>query len=326
MKTLLHAHRLWAMFLLMAAVGSSLGCKPGTSEDAYRGEIQEWRRKRDLKFRTHPFSQLALIHRQHLQDLQSTTLGSGSGADLRLEGKGIIPLHAVIEATAEAPVLKAVGKGILWSLEEPARRMTELKLIDQTGFRLGRFNLLYKLHASWGRVVEVYDPMRSTFQEFTGMKYFPVDPSYRARGRIVPATSHQRVTLFDSQGNERPFWRYGEIRFALQGTECALDLVAPSTGPERIKREGFMLMFTDATSGDESYPAARYLDVEGRLEGPVVVDFNKSYNPPCNYSSAFTCPFPGPRNRLPVPVRAGQKWYRKGVSKGDGPGVLSGET
>ena len=326
MRTLLDGHPLWVMFSLMAAICLGLGCKPGTSDDAYIDEIQEWRRKRDLEFRTHPLSQLAFIHRQHLKNLPRTTLGSSSEADLYLKEEDITPVHAVIEGTTEAPVLKVVGEGVLWSLDEPPRRIIELTLIDMTGFRLGRFNLLYKLHRTWGRVIEVYDPIRPTFKEFTGMEYFSVDSSCRVTGRAVPEAGYKRVTLFDSQGNERLFWRYGELRFELQGTACTLDLFASSTDSEEIKREGFMLMFTDKTSGNESYPAARYLDIEGKLEGPVVVDFNKAYNPPCNYSSAFTCPFPGPRNRLPVPVRAGQKWYWRGSSKADGIGVSSGGT
>ena len=87
-----------------------------------------------------------------------------------------------------------------------------------------------------------------------------------------------------------------------------------------MKRDGFMLMFTDETSGKETYPAGRYIYVdaprsEGKSSGTITVDFNKAFSPPCNYSPAFTCPFPGKRNRLPLAIRAGQKWYKDDATK-----------
>jgi hypothetical protein len=71
-----------------------------------------------------------------------------------------------------------------------------------------------------------------------------------------------------------------------------------------------MLIFQDETSGRESYPAARYLYVESKPRGQLVVDFNRAFSPPCNYSKVFSCPLPRPANRLPVAIPAGEKWYR----------------
>ena len=42
---------------------------------------------------------------------------------------------------------------------------------------------------------------------------------------------------------------------------------------------------------------------------PAVVDFNKSYNPPCVFSPYATCPLPPAQNRLPVRIEAGEKNY-----------------
>jgi len=39
----------------------------------------------------------------------------------------------------------------------------------------------------------------------------------------------------------------------------------------------------------------------------VVVDFNRSYNPPCVFSAHATCPLPWPENRLPFRVEAGEQ-------------------
>lgn len=297
-------------FCLALAACLTSGKQEPANQEAYVAEIQKFRQERDHRFGTSPFSQLAMVHREYLKDAPRVTIGTSPDADLRLEGEDVALRHAVVERTSTTPVLKAV-EGTIWSLDDPPELLTELTLEDRANFRLGRFNLLYVLHPSWGRTFEVYDSEHAALAEFTGMDYFPIDPAYRVTATIAPHGNPEKTNLIDSQGNQRPYWVYGELHFDLLGTACQLELYAPSVEEQEIETHGFMLMFTDATSGKESYPAARYLNVEGRTSGQITVDFNKAYNPPCNYSPAFTCPFPRPQNRLPVAVRAGQKWYRK---------------
>ena len=40
----------------------------------------------------------------------------------------------------------------------------------------------------------------------------------------------------------------------------------------------------------------------------VVLDFNKSYSPPCAFNDFSTCPIASPRNRLDVRIDAGEKY------------------
>jgi len=65
--------------------------------------------------------------------------------------------------------------------------------------------------------------------------------------------------------------------------------------------------FSDLTSGTESYAAGRYMDLERTPTGLYNVDFNKAYNPYCYYNPKFDCPYPPKENRLPLPVRAGER-------------------
>ena len=69
-------------------------------------------------------------------------------------------------------------------------------------------------------------------------------------------------------------------------------------------------VFSDLTSGSETYPAARFLyaDVPGP-DGETTVDFNQAYNPPCAFNPYTTCPLPPPENRLPVRIEAGELDY-----------------
>jgi hypothetical protein len=67
--------------------------------------------------------------------------------------------------------------------------------------------------------------------------------------------------------------------------------------------------FRDITSGNESYGAARYLDLEVEHDDRYAVDFNYAYNPYCAYSEDYICPLPPQENWLKVPIRAGEKKY-----------------
>lgn len=303
-----HPRRLLFGLLLLAGALGAAG-QQAEEEKLYTEEIEKYRGQRDARLRS-PFSPLGLVHREYLKERARVTLGSSARAQVRLEDEGVAALHAAIEGTVQAPRLRALGPTPIESVDAspPAR---ELQLLPGREFRLGRFYLRYRVMSPFGRVVDVYDPENPALRAFRGLEFFPVDAAYRVRGEIVPAATPQALTLIDSQGNQQPYWLYGELRFAVNGTPCRLELYAESLDPVKIEREGYLLIFSDATSGKETYPAARYLYVDGEPSGPVTVDFNKAYNPPCNFSPVFTCPFPRPPNRLPVAVRAGEKWYRE---------------
>jgi uncharacterized protein (DUF1684 family) len=76
---------------------------------------------------------------------------------------------------------------------------------------------------------------------------------------------------------------------------------------------GTFLPFADATSGRETYGAGRYLldtikgaDL-GHQRDRVILDFNFAYFPSCAYSPRYICPLAPAGNRLPQPIRAGER-------------------
>ena len=71
-----------------------------------------------------------------------------------------------------------------------------------------------------------------------------------------------------------------------------------------------LVMMADGTSGHGSYAAGRYLDVAAPdAQGQTLLDFNRSYNPPCAFSIYATCPLPPAENRLDLRIEAGEKAY-----------------
>ncbi|MHB8621676.1 MAG: DUF1684 domain-containing protein [Chloroflexota bacterium] len=41
--------------------------------------------------------------------------------------------------------------------------------------------------------------------------------------------------------------------------------------------------------------------------GTVTLDFNYAYHPSCAYAPRWACPLAPPGNRLPMPIRAGER-------------------
>jgi uncharacterized protein len=142
---------------------------------------------------------------------------------------------------------------------------------------------------------------------FSGLSYFEHDPAGRVLADVEPA-ERRRYEVPSSDGATMAFERVGVARFALDGTPCALELYWLTA-----YGGGLFVPFADATSGDETYGAGRYLldtvkgaDL-GMRDGRLVLDFNLAYNPSCSYDPRWTCPLAPPANRLPAAVRMGER-------------------
>lgn len=107
----------------------------------------------------------------------------------------------------------------------------------------------------------------------------------------------------------------GEVVFEVGGETYRLDMWRDSGDPDNL-----FTAFGDETNAESSYGAGRFLWVDAPDEwGRTVVDFNRSYNPPCAFSPFATCPLPPPQNRLPLRIEAGERAFGKKVERPVGP-------
>ena len=136
------------------------------------------------------------------------------------------------------------------------------------------------------------------------LRYYPVDPSYSVPASLQLASERPVFEMPTSTGKMRRMQRVGVLAFSFQGQAMTLGAFVEE-GTEQITT--LFVPFADATTGEETYAAGRYLDLHPTTTGYYTVDFNQAYNPYCAYNSAYDCPFPPPTNRLKVPVRAGEK-------------------
>jgi uncharacterized protein (DUF1684 family) len=73
-----------------------------------------------------------------------------------------------------------------------------------------------------------------------------------------------------------------------------------------MEDEKLFIIFRDETSGKSTYGAGRFLYADAPVNGKVILDFNRAYNPPCAFTAYATCPLPPRQNRLQVSVEAGE--------------------
>jgi uncharacterized protein len=145
--------------------------------------------------------------------------------------------------------------------------------------------------------------------DFGGLSYFDHDPAGRVLADVEAASERRRYDVASSDGATMAFERIGVARFALGGEAIALELywLLGYGG-------GLFVPFADATAGEETYGAGRYLldtvkgaDL-GMRDGRLVLDFNLAYNPSCAYDPRWACPLAPPPNRLSVAVRMGERY------------------
>jgi hypothetical protein len=137
---------------------------------------------------------------------------------------------------------------------------------------------------------------RTTFE---GLAYY--DPTSDLIFTVpVNVVKPEPVQVGTTTGEERTYHKIATVTVAVEETDVSLSLY--STG-----HQGLFLPFRDATSGNETYGAGRYLDVEPNGDGAVTLDFNYAYAPFCAYSDVYSCALPPYENWLEVPIRAGER-------------------
>ena len=135
------------------------------------------------------------------------------------------------------------------------------------------------------------------------LKYFAPDPAYAVSASFTPASARTPVKMPTSAGQLRDMEQIGTLEFTLQGRPLSLAaFVEAGTPPDRL-----FIPFSDLTSGTETYSGGRYLEIDRNKTGIYTVDFNRAFNPYCYYNHDYDCPFPPKQNRLPLPIRAGEK-------------------
>jgi uncharacterized protein (DUF1684 family) len=274
-------------------------------EPAWRARNIQKRLDKDHEFATSATSSIAAVAR----------FAPSSGGYLALDGEA---LRFDVEQSPAARIGFQPGAGGRWSWQftgEPVKATTSDgahavsagDLAQPTLFGLSdRFAALAQV-AGGTFVITGFDARRKERVEFKQLLYFPLEPRFVVKAQIDRLDPAVPVQLMTTLGLTKPFLRYATLRFELDGTPSTLVAFVPVGSSKRV----LFVPFRDATSGKESYPAARFVDLEEPRPDAteLTLDFNDAFNPLCNYSPVWNCPLPPPENNLSVAVRAGERAY-----------------
>jgi len=140
--------------------------------------------------------------------------------------------------------------------------------------------------------------------ELLPLAYFPIDPDYNVAATLKPSDDQTMILMPTSTGTSRQMRRAGTLEFSLKGQPMKLTAFVDLTDRNL---NHLSVMFSDLTSGIETYSAGRYLDLSRNQTGIYDLDFNLAYHPYCYYNVSYECPYPPPENRLKIPIHAGER-------------------
>jgi uncharacterized protein (DUF1684 family) len=148
--------------------------------------------------------------------------------------------------------------------------------------------------------LRVWDARSEDLENFGGIDAYDYNPEWVITANFTPveglSVGFEHVK---DEGEERETAIPGEITFEKDGV--SYNLAAFKSG------RALQLVFSDATSGEETYSVGRFLFVAPNPDGTITLDFNLAVLPPCAFSYQFNCPMPPKQNRFQVPIRAGEK-------------------
>lgn len=283
------------------------GCS--SSEASHAEEVDAWHRARTEELRQ-PDGWLALVGLYWLEEGQNRF---GSSPDNDLVFPRGTPAHMGSFVVHNGTVRAVIADGILVSSEgEPVDQLVMQTSDDDEAepTPLSWESLTWILIERDGRLaVRVKDSESPALAAFDGIERFPVSPDWRIEAGFDPYIPPKTIEIPTVMGTVSQQTTPGRVVFQVDGTAYSID-VTGEPGDEE-----YFVIFADETNGTETYPAGRYLwiDAPHGGEGGVVVDFNKSYNPPCVFTPYATCPFPPPQNRLRLRVDAGEKNFEAGI-------------
>lgn len=196
------------------------------------------------------------------------------GAQVTHTGRPVHAIGPLQDDAAGAPIVLSCGS-------------VSFYLIERSG-RLG---------------IRVKDSQAEAHIHFRGLEYFPVDAKWRIAAHVEPYVPVKKIPIINVLGMEEEMQSPGALVFEMNGQAYRLDVVLESG------EHDWFVMFADKTNGKQTYGAGRFLYVAPPVNGETVIDFNRSYSPPCSFSAFATCPLPPPQNRLTLAVTAGELKY-----------------
>jgi len=273
---------------------------PAQGLEAYLADMNDWRQRRHERLASED-GWLTLVGLEWLRE-GVNRIGSDVDNEIRIAGG---PRYwGTVELSAGELHFTPSPEAHLTIDDAPAgpTRLVPDTEEQPTVVRSGDLSFQVILRGSYA--LRIKDRRAPTLLSFRGVDSYPIDPRWRKETRFIPAEPGETIEIANVLGQSEDMTVAGVVEFEHEGRELRL-LALQEQGADSL-----WFLFADRSNGRETYGAGRFLYSNGMPEGErLVLDFNKSYNPPCAFSDYSTCPLPPQQNRMDLFVTAGEKDY-----------------
>jgi uncharacterized protein (DUF1684 family) len=245
----------------------------------------------------------ALTDLRWLEDGQFT-IGRSPANTIRLNAPSSPERLGTLTVTPQAVTLQ-LAPGVVALVK--GKPVTEIQVpvnaAPASGISVGGMTLAM-IDREGRRGLRVWDRMSPARVNFRGLRWYPTDEKWHVDATFIP---HQPVPTLRIQniiGQTIQMANPGAAAFSVGGRQYRLEALLESADADEL-----FFMFRDATSGKATYGAGRYMYTPLPKNGRVTLDFNRAMNPPCAFTAFATCPLPPVKNRLIIPVEAGELDY-----------------
>jgi uncharacterized protein (DUF1684 family) len=292
-----------------ALLGVGIAAQAETATTAsYDRDLAAWRAKAEASLRR-DLGWLTIAGRWELRS-GDQTIGSAPGNDIVLP-RELAPAKLGKIRVEKDRVTLLLEPGIrMWVEPEPGTRGAEFseRALQTRGAAIewvtsGRLSLYVFTRDDGKSVLRIADRESRNRAQFAGRLWYEPKPTMRVAARFNPYPAGTKIPVANVRGEITEEDAAGNVEFDLDGRTFKLDAFAEDDG-------ALFIIVRDQTSGVTTYPPGRFLRAEKPVDGSTIVDFNKTYNPPCAFSAYTTCPLPPPQNWLKTKIDAGERYVQ----------------
>ena len=295
-----------AIGLLVVSACENWPAPPLMTREAHEKDYAQWRESRRTSLVRPGAGAVSWIG---LWDLPvgSFEIGSDSSLPMVLAGKAV-PRRLGTITRDSAGIRFAPASGAKPTLADSTVITSAIELVTDrsrgsTVVSMGSVH--FRIHGEPGTDrlwVRAWDDSTPRLRAFQLPESYPLSGDWRVAARFdaFPAVKEFRVS--DVVEGTQSYRSPGELVFHVNNHAYRLAVSADSGSRD------YFIMLWDSTAVTATYGGGRYLRVPlADSTGWTVIDFNRTYNPPCVFTSFSTCAFPPPENRLPFAITAGEK-------------------
>ena len=296
--------RLLKYLLSLGFICCLIGCNKKVETDpAYASEISNWQNRRVLNLKKET-GWLNLAGLYWLKQGENS-IGSDPSNDIIFPSGAPLKIGKIIlkDSVTQLKVNEGINLTINGYVAKESLLLNDLSG-NPTVMSVGSYKWnVIKRGDKYG--IRLRDLNSPAVKNFPGIDTYPIDKSWKIEASYIKFPEPRKIMVPTIIGTVEEDIANGSLSFTKDGKSYSIVPI--------VEEDSYFLIFADETNGEETYGAGRFLYTSlPDSNGKVILDFNKSYNPPCAFTKYATCPLPPKDNYLHLKVTAGEKKYAQG--------------